>query len=98
MIKKSIGFNWGTCALSTSHWSGVSLRSLLIKCGIDQLLANSDEIYYVCFEGEETLPKGTYGTSITLSKALDPTADVLIAYEQNGYRLAPDHGYRFLLL
>jgi hypothetical protein len=47
-----------------------------------------------CSSGE--LPKGddgSYGTSIPLSMALDPAADVMIAYEQNGEKLAPDHGY-----
>ena len=42
------------------------------------------------------LPKsadGSYGTSITLSKALDRASDVILAYKQNGRLLTPDHGY-----
>jgi DMSO/TMAO reductase YedYZ molybdopterin-dependent catalytic subunit len=38
--------------------------------------------------GEE----GRYGTSIPLLVALDPAADVLLAWEHNGVPLAPDHG------
>ena len=42
------------------------------------------------------LPKGddgSYGTSVTLAKALDPASDVILAYKQNGRLLTPDHGY-----
>ena len=52
---------------------------------------------YVCFRGpDKELPKGadgSYGTSIPMHMALDPASDVLIAYEQNGTRLSPDHGF-----
>ena len=44
----------------------------------------------VCFA---QLPNGFYGTSMTLSHAMDPTMDVMVAFEQNGKRLMPDHGY-----
>ena len=33
MLKKSIGFNWGPCAVSTSYWTGVRLRDLLLLAG-----------------------------------------------------------------
>ncbi len=33
-----------------------------------------------------------YGTSIPLAHALDPAADVLLAWEHNGAPLSPDHG------
>ncbi len=33
MIKKSIGFNWGPCAVSTSYWTGVRLSDLLKLAG-----------------------------------------------------------------
>jgi len=36
---------------------------------------------------------GSYGTSIDIETCLDPTADVIVAYEQNGEKLHPDHGY-----
>ena len=41
------------------------------------------------------LPKGdgSYGTSVTWAKAMDPAADVILAYKQNGRLLTPDHGY-----
>ena len=34
---------------------------------------------------------GSYGTSLALGTAQDPGCDVLLAYKQNGRRLAPDH-------
>jgi nitrate reductase (NAD(P)H) len=33
MLKKSIGFNWGPCAVSTSYWTGVRLSDLLRHVG-----------------------------------------------------------------
>ena len=51
----------------------------------------------MCFRGPKAeLPKGadgTYGTSVTYGKAMDPTSDVIIAYKQNGRWLTPDHGF-----
>jgi DMSO/TMAO reductase YedYZ molybdopterin-dependent catalytic subunit len=34
MIKKSIGFNWGPCAVATTYWTGVRLRDLLLAAGV----------------------------------------------------------------
>ena len=34
MLKKSIGFNWGPSAVSTSYWTGVRLRDLLLLAGV----------------------------------------------------------------
>lgn len=34
-----------------------------------------------------------YGTSIPISKAMDPRADVILAYEMNGAPLSRDHGF-----
>lgn len=90
MIKQTVGFSWGCAATSCNLWKGVKLSVLLEKCGIDM-----DKAKHVCFTGpqKESLPNGTYGTSIDIATAMNPYGDVLIAYEQNGIRLAPDHGY-----
>jgi nitrate reductase (NAD(P)H) len=84
MLKKSIGFNWGPCAVSTSYWTGVRLGDLLRRAGCRR------EGRYVCFRGPTgELPKGadgSYGTSLRLPYALDDANDVLIAYKQNGAR------------
>jgi len=98
MRKKTIGFNWGAAGLSNTLWTGVPLREVLFKLGIKE----PKEGVHVCFEGpERELPKGelgTYGTSIPLHKALDPSQDVMIAYMQNGEKLKPDHGYPVRLI
>ena len=52
----------------------------------------------VCFVGVEKMPKGRYGTSINYFTAMDPACDVLLAYEQNGERLTPDHGFPLRLI
>jgi len=93
MIKKSIGFNWGPCAVSTSYWTGVRLGDLLRHVGIK---ANSNA-QYCCFRGPKgELPKGadgSYGTSLLLHYALDDANDILVAYKQNHRWLTPDHGF-----
>jgi len=88
MTKQTIGFSWGPCGVSTHMWTGVRLRDLLLQAGVDLSRAK-----YVSMVGAETLPKGPYGTSIPISLAMDEFAEVLVAYENNGMRLTPDHGF-----
>lgn len=95
MKAPSRGFSWGPAAVSTSLWAGIPLHALLKLCGVTmEHVLNEGEGKYVCFSGPENeLGKGVYGTSIPLAKAMDPSADVLVAYEQNGKLLTPDHGF-----
>lgn len=93
MVKQSIGFNWGPAAVSTSLWKGVHLCDVLRHCGI---VSRKKGALYVCFEGAEILPGGggsTYGTSITVNTAMERSEDVILAYQQNGKYLEPDHGF-----
>ena len=39
-----------------------------------------------------------YGTSIPLARAMNPAYDVIVAFEANGERLQPDHGYPVRLI
>jgi nitrate reductase (NAD(P)H) len=84
MVKKSIGFNWGPCAVSTTHWTGVRMGDLLRHAGVR---AAATGARYACFKGlKGELPKGddgSYGTSLLLHYALDDANDVLVAYKQN---------------
>eukprot|EP00421_Protoceratium_reticulatum_P073012 CAMPEP_0168427158 /NCGR_PEP_ID=MMETSP0228-20121227/36206_1 /TAXON_ID=133427 /ORGANISM="Protoceratium reticulatum, Strain CCCM 535 (=CCMP 1889)" /LENGTH=479 /DNA_ID=CAMNT_0008441195 /DNA_START=208 /DNA_END=1643 /DNA_ORIENTATION=- len=93
MTKKTIGFNWGCAAVGNSVWTGVRLCDVLAHVGVTR---PSKQHRYVCFEGPEgELPQGetgSYGTSIDMGWALDRERDVLLAFKQNGERLAPDHG------
>ncbi|TPX63126.1 hypothetical protein SpCBS45565_g06859 [Spizellomyces sp. 'palustris'] len=97
MTRQTIGFSWGPSGLSNSIWKGVLLRDLLLRCGApDPLGIVEDGVImpkWVIFQGAEDLPKGKYGTSIAYDVAMDPRCDLLVAYEQNGEPLAPDHGF-----
>ena len=95
MIKKTIGFSWGASACSTSVWTGVRLCDLLKFVGVKSRKAGAN---HVCFVGADPLPKDNYGTSIKIERAMDPAYDVLIAWEQNGKRLLPDHGFPVRLI
>lgn len=90
MTKQTIGFSWGISAHACNHWTGVRLADLLRMCDVDLSRAKHVEFVGVQKEG---LPNGTYGTSIPISLAMDMYGDVLIAFEQNGMRLMPDHGF-----
>lgn len=90
MVKQTIGFSWGCAAHACNMWTGVKLSYLLEKAGIITSRAR-----HVCFTGvdSEELPNGTYGTSIDIATAMNPYGDVMIAWEQNGVKLTPDHGF-----
>uniref|UniRef100_A0A7S0L9G1 Nitrate reductase n=1 Tax=Coccolithus braarudii TaxID=221442 RepID=A0A7S0L9G1_9EUKA len=95
LVKQTIGFNWGAAGVSTSVWKGVLVRDVLLKCGVK---SPKNGAHHVCFVGKETMPKGRYGTSISWHAAMDPACDVLLAYEQNGEQLTPDHGFPLRLV
>lgn len=94
MHKQSIGFNWGPGGLSTAVWKGVLVRDLLLNnCG-----GLREGARFVCFDGSDKLPNGTYGTSLSVERVMNPMNDVMIAYEINGGRLTPDHGFPVRLI
>jgi nitrate reductase (NAD(P)H) len=113
MIRQTIGFNWGPAGVATNVYKGVLLRDLLITAGVDGTDYDSMDGYHVEFIGVEDLPNKVgpgpfpdaqwgklvkYGTSIPLARAMNPVYDVLIAYEANGAKLQPDHGYPVRLI
>lgn len=73
-----------------SHWRWSPLPDLPLQ-------TPEEGAAFVCFGGPKgELPKGkdgSYGTSLTLAKAMDASSDVLIAYKQNHRWLTPDHGF-----
>ncbi|PHH58830.1 hypothetical protein CDD81_4351 [Ophiocordyceps australis] len=86
VVRKTKGFSWGPAGLSTALWTGVA---------IDQVLSQARPCKgarYVCFEGADELPNGSYGTSLRLASCLDPARGILIAHGMNGLPLHPDHG------
>jgi len=96
MTKQTVGFNWGPAGTSTSFWTGVMLRDILLEAGVHGV--DEPGRYHVCMEGADVLPQGHYGTSFPLAKALNPADDIMLAFKQNGEFLEPDHGYPLRML
>lgn len=81
--------SWGVGAVGNASWTGARLCDVLADLKI-----NEDNWKHVQFEGYDLDPSGTpYGGSIPISRALNPRADVLLAYEMNGQPIPRDHGY-----
>ena len=93
MIKRSKGFNWGAGAVSCAYWKGPLLRDVLIAAGIPEHDMPESHRYWVNFEGADEPSEGKYATCIPFAYAMDPTNDVILAYEMNDVPLPPDHGY-----
>ncbi|XP_011151999.1 probable sulfite oxidase, mitochondrial isoform X2 [Harpegnathos saltator] len=88
-VKKLRGLSWNVGAVGNAKWAGVRLCDILRDLGI-----NENAFSHVQFEGYDLDPSGTpYGASIPIAKAMDPRADVILAYEMNGQPLSRDHGF-----
>lgn len=99
MIKRSKGFNWGPAVVSCAYWKGPLLRDVLCHGGVpDSLPLHEGLRYWVNFEGADDSREGKYQTCIPLQYAMDPTNDVILAYEMNDVPLPPDHGYPVRLM
>ncbi|MXQ97789.1 hypothetical protein E5288_WYG018385 [Bos mutus] len=89
-FKEVRGLEWSLGAISTARWAGARLCDVLAQAGYQ--LCETEA--HVCFEGLDSDPTGTaYGASIPLARAMDPEAEVLLAYEMNGQPLPRDHGF-----
>ncbi|MGA2760971.1 MAG: sulfite oxidase [Candidatus Cybelea sp.] len=92
-----VGEPWAGNAVSTARWTGALLSEVLEKAG-----PSADGVA-VSFQGAD---HGSYhehtdihfARSLSLEHALDPAAEILIAYEMNGERLSADHGAPFRLI
>lgn len=94
MIKHSENFNWSIGGGGCSIWKGIRLAELLRKLDVDiNNTAYHNKSMYIHFTGADELTNGRYGTSIPLAYVMDTTNDVLLATQQNGEILTPDHGY-----
>jgi len=110
MIRQTIGFNWGPSGVSTNVWKGVPLRDLLLRAGVSEKGMSGKHVEFI---GVEDLPNKVgpgpfkeepwgklvkYGTSVPLSRAMNPAYDILVAYQANGEVLQPDHGFPVRLI
>ncbi|KAL0126811.1 hypothetical protein PUN28_005289 [Cardiocondyla obscurior] len=88
-VKNLKGVSWNVGAVGNATWTGIRLCDVLKDLGISE-----DKFNHVQFEGYDLDPSGMpYATSIPISKAMDPRADVILAYEMNGKPLSRDHGF-----
>jgi nitrate reductase (NAD(P)H) len=97
MIKKSKGFSWGSGAVSCAYWKGPLVRDVLLKAGIQTNMPEGKR-YWVNFEGADEPSEGKYATCLPFDYVMDPTNDVILAYEMNDVPLPPDHGYPVRLM
>jgi DMSO/TMAO reductase YedYZ molybdopterin-dependent catalytic subunit len=94
LVPSVAGAQWELGAVGNAEWTGVPLRALLERAGLET------EECEIVLEGadrgtpkEEPIPPGpiSYARGLPRNKALRP--EVLIAYQMNGRDLPPDHGY-----
>src|SRR6266850_6471335 len=94
LVPQVAGAQWELGAVGNAEWTGVPLRALLERAGLEE------DACEVVLEGadrgtptEEPIPPGpiSYVRSVPREKAVQP--EVLIAYQMNGRDLSRDHGY-----
>lgn len=110
MIRQTIGFNWGPSGVGTNVYKGVMLRDILLQAGVSEKNMLNKHVEFI---GIEDLPNKVgpgpfpeepwgklvkYGTSVPLARAMNPAYDIIVAYEANGQRLQPDHGFPVRLI
>src|SRR5436305_1486146 len=100
-----VGEPWGDYAVSTARWKGALLHEVLEQAhpaadGVEARFAGADHgPYHLAPVLPETDQSDLrFERSLTLAHAIDPTAEILIAYEMNGQPLIPDHGAPFRLI
>ncbi|KAH7915866.1 hypothetical protein BJ138DRAFT_1097619 [Hygrophoropsis aurantiaca] len=86
VVRKSKGFSWGPSGVSTALFTGVLMARVLQKARPKR------RAKFLCMEGCDKLPNGSYGTCIRLNAAMDPSMGVMLAYMMNGQPLTLDHG------
>src|ERR1700730_14331180 len=94
LVPQARGAQWELGAVGNAEWTGVPLRALLDRAGLE------DDACEVVLEGadrgtptEPPIPPGpiSYARSLPRDKAM--RREVLIAYQMNGRDLPLDHGY-----
>src|SRR5437588_7873308 len=94
LVPQVQGAQWELGAVSNAEWTGVPLRALLERAGLEQ------DACEIVLEGadrgtpkEQPVPPEpiSYAWSLPRAKATQP--EVLIAYQMNGRDLPSDHGF-----
>jgi DMSO/TMAO reductase YedYZ molybdopterin-dependent catalytic subunit len=99
------GEPWGDYAVSTARWTGTLLHDVLGRAGpapagVDVRFEGADHGAYHLkpILAETSREDLTFVRALPLAQALDPAAEILIAYEMNGEPLGPDHGAPFRII
>ena len=90
------GVQWTAGAVGHAEWSGVSLRSVVERAGLNRDV--TELVFYGADAGAEhgaDKPE-PFARSLPLEKALHP--DTLLATRMNGELLEPSHGYPLRLV
>jgi DMSO/TMAO reductase YedYZ molybdopterin-dependent catalytic subunit len=100
-----IGEPWGDYAVSTARWTGALLHEVLEKAqpaadGVEVRFEGADHGAYHLQPvlAETNKDDLTFVRALPLALAIDPAAEILIAYEMNGEPLSPDHGAPFRII
>ncbi|MFL5842967.1 MAG: sulfite oxidase [Thermoleophilaceae bacterium] len=100
-----IGEPWGDYAVSTARWTGALLHDVLEQAGpasdgVDVRFEGADHGAYHLNPvlAETDKDNLTFVRALPLAHAIDPAAEILIAYQMNGEPLGPDHGAPFRLV
>jgi DMSO/TMAO reductase YedYZ molybdopterin-dependent catalytic subunit len=95
----------GGYAVSTARWTGARLHDLLAQAqptadGVEVLFRGADHgPYHLSAILDDTDQQElTFERALPLDLAVDPAAEILIAYEMNRQPLLPDYGAPFRLL
>ncbi|KAF9666235.1 hypothetical protein SADUNF_Sadunf16G0208500 [Salix dunnii] len=96
-VKTVKGVGWDVSAIGNGVWGGAKLADVLELVGISKLTSSTKSggkhVEFVSIDKCKEENGGPYKASIPLSRATNPDADVLVAYEMNGEPLNRDHGY-----
>ncbi|MDQ1037691.1 DMSO/TMAO reductase YedYZ molybdopterin-dependent catalytic subunit [Streptomyces sp. V3I8] len=87
---------WLVEAVGTADWTGVPLRTLLARAGVEP-----DAVEVVFTGADHGVERGVeqdYARSLSLADATAADPEVLVAYEMNGAPLPPQHGYPLRLI
>src|SRR5213079_2418154 len=94
LVPQVAGAQWELGAVGNAEWTGVPLRALLERAGLD------DDVCEVVLEGadrgtpaEPPVPPGPIGYARSLPRDKATQREVLIAYQMNGRDLPLNHGY-----
>lgn len=99
MIKRTKAFNFTAAAAGCSYWRGVLLRDVLLEAGVNEVVKkHPNRRFWVNYCGADELSEGLYETCVPLRYVMDPSNDVILAYEMNDHPLPPDHGYPLRLM